>query len=794
MNSLTIRHRMLLLALLPALLVAVTLYLYFVSNQLESLSRGLADHGYTLATQLAPASEYPVATGHTELLAQLARSALAARHVSGLAILDRDGQVLLNQGPLTIQSAWLTPQAEVSRCNETPEELTFCATIRRTLLPVDDFEQTQRLHRGEPIGTVILRLSKGEMLALRSSTILETVAITLVVTFFIAWVAVFTGGRIAEPIEAVANTVARVTSGELTHRTAEDGQGELLRLQQGLNQMIDALRSNRDQMQQRIDEATARLRQTLEELEAANRDLRRQRARAEEASRAKSVFLATMSHEIRTPLSGILGLLALLRESQLDAVQRDYLYHLELSARTLRTLLDDILDFSRIEAGRLVLVQEQFSPITVLEDVALLLATTAHEKGLELVCHIAPELPEQVKGDPARLRQVLLNLVGNAIKFTERGRVVIRAQFINDPKAPLGRFEVIDTGPGIPPEKQAVIFDSFTQGDPSNRRRFGGSGLGTTIARELVLLMGGRIGLDSGTGGGTLFWFELPWEGTEPTYPPPMTHLAWVVEADPEARVALIDAARAMGVRAISMSPVEVVNAPPQGEPPALIFLAENGPDPSRDNLAQLLRTRFGPTHPLLVHLRYLTTHNETDLYDQHLVKPVTRAALASCIAQLQRKELPLLPLGESAEPLPGMRVLVAEDDQVNAKVITTFLSRAGFEVVHAENGSQALALLTAEPFDVVLMDVRMPGTDGLEATRCWRAQERHSPGHHLPIIALTANSSDEDVQACRAAGMDDFLAKPVTPLQLFTALERVNIGLRADAAGTTPVRQPAAG
>jgi signal transduction histidine kinase/DNA-binding response OmpR family regulator len=539
-----------------------------------------------------------------------------------------------------------------------------------------------------------------------------------------------------------------------------------------------------------IVEDLMRLHLTTEELKARELVLTQAQGEAEAANQAKSQFLSNMSHEVRTPMNGIIGMNGLLLRSALTPEQRKFAEAVQISADSLLGIINDILDISKLEAGKVEIEVVDFSLETVIEDVVELFAPQAEEKTIEIAAFVDDGARKPLRGDPARLRQILLNLVSNAVKFTDRGVVAVEAHsnLMEDGRTRV-RVEVQDTGVGVSPEAKGLLFQKFQQADGSITRRFGGTGLGLSISRELIALMNGRIGVEDSARGGSTFWFEVDLAaGLAPLVEAPtvgtLKGLRILVVDD-------IELNRSIFVRQLEAEGAIVTEAPGGsaclkavacaeqiGQPYDIVLLDHMMPDIAGDSVAEMIRSHSEWRQPKLVLASSMGAPLKGDRasqagFDAFLTKPVRHQALVDCLARVCAVQMAAA--GEPMAKPPCIdldvparaRILLVEDNQINTLLAVTLLEEAGYRVECATNGQEAIEAAKRCVFDLILMDIQMPVMNGLDAARAIRGLG--GPNSLAPIVAMTANAMREDQDSCLAAGMNDFVSKPIE-LQTFLA------------------------
>ncbi len=771
MTKYGLRARVFTMTLAPTLIIGLLLSTFFTMNRYTDLENQLISTGTSIIEPLAISSEYGMTTKSREAVRRLI-SYTHRKHskiVRSIAVFDSNHELFVTSN--------FHPNFEQLMLNkEKPIPLLLninlhedILILRAPILTEGQFSnQFEDVAINQPLGYIAIEL---DLSSLRLQQYQEIFAALTVLALGLSLSGLFAYRLmqdVTKPISHMVSVVDRIRRGHLDTRIETNLHGELDTLKNGINAMAISLSEYHVEMQQSIDQATSDLRETLEQLEIQNVELDIAKKRAQEAARVKSEFLANMSHELRTPLNGVIGFTRQLLKTRLSSSQQDYLLTIEGSANNLLTIINDILDFSKLEAGKLLLENIPFEFQESLDEVVALLAPSAHEKGLEITLKVDPNIPTGVIGDPLRIQQVLTNLVGNSIKFTERGNIdiSIELKMLSDNSIDL-QFVIRDTGIGISERQQAQLFQAFSQADASISRRYGGTGLGLVITQKLVSQMGGEIGLNSRLHQGSTFWFSIRLGTTELPIAEPIDNTllmgksVLLIESNAQSATILQQQLSQEG-----LSVNHCLEIPTQIEYHDFVLINFSA-DSSWDNLSVLKYIeRLQQTCPkVIVGLPSTELALSEELLHipnvTCLAKPPAKRklfnALVNSHAQLPEIVIPTTVLPES-EILP-LTVMAVDDNPANLKLITALLQERVATVISCRNGQDAVKQAKNRQFDVILMDIQMPQMDGVMA--CQKIRE--IPLNMMtPIIAVTAHAMAGERERLINAGMDDYLTKPI--------------------------------
>jgi two-component system sensor histidine kinase BarA len=778
-----IKNRVLFLALIPTITISILLGVYFVSIRLEDLSKALNDRGTAVAVRLASQGEYGLFARDTEALRNLARRSIT-KEISSIGFYDKKGSEIASAGKLNPDLEPPTNNIGTVQIipNQLNDTINYIAPITLPEVIIDSYPDSTQTLVDENLKTTIIGWVKVELdhkaTRLKEYQVLIHSALIVLLGLSISsLLALRLGYDVTQPILELSAAVERIKNGNLQTRVKAESHWELGILQSGINTMASALEVAHQELQHNIEQATADLRQTLKTIEIQNIELDLARKSAEAATQVKSEFLASMSHELRTPLNGIIGFINLLDKTELTETQHDFLDTIQKSSRSLLSIINDILDFSKIEAGKLHLDLVPMDIRECIEDALTLLAPGAHDKALELVSFVYADVPNKIYGDPLRIKQVVTNLVSNAIKFTQQGSVVIRVMLEQD--GPLHVklcVSVTDTGIGLSETQQKELFHAFNQTDPNITRRFGGTGLGLVICKKLVEQMHGSIELESEPGRGTTFWFTIRAEKCKDSAPSIESELRDIrillYERHRVSRLALMHLLQEWGIRVEECDQAEdielmVQQARNKNDPFKMAIIGVNQPSVERDfinsMIAQLKVPLDCPVGILANTTEYLT-HSEIlkDGATLCLAKPVCRNKLYEAL----RRIFILQPQFHSIPAeLPSMNILAVDDNQANLKLVKVFLENMGVIPTIAKSGYEALQFIKKHSYNLILMDLQMPGIDGIETAI--QIRNSNNPNYITPIVALSAHIQANEQEKIIEAGINDYLIKPIDETSL---------------------------
>lgn len=765
-----VQKRILLITLMPCLITAAALGSYFTYARISDLNASSISGAQNLARQAAMSASQWLQMDHN-LLHQHMQMYLDVADVKAIALLNPKQVSLFRIGPKPTESE-LSQLKMVQDLHqlETPNSLRIRAPI---------YQRSASRDSSSPLlGWVELDFDHGLIHIQQYQATITALALVLLCTVFGLYLSLRASQRISQPLQGIAATLEQLESGNLDARIRVDSSNDFSMLASGINAMASSLQQAHQELQDNVEQATQDLKETLETLEVQNIELNMARKEALDASQTKSEFLANMSHEIRTPLNGILGFTKLLEKTQLSRRQQEYLHTIESSSSSLLTIINDILDFSKIEAGKLVLDKVPVQLRDVMDEVLTMLAPEAHKKGIELAAQIFHDIPHEFIGDPSRLKQVLTNLVSNAVKFTEQGSVIIRVSLEDEQGEQLVlKFSVIDTGIGLTDLQKENLFKAFSQADASTSRRFGGTGLGLVISKYLVDHMHGDIGVESASGVGSTFWFTGLFEASH-VHTDHIEHYPWFDEkayilchrkvTGQSLQHQLMD----LGFEAQLFEQYEQFEAAVNKAAPKLTLM-EVGEIQSHLDMWQSLSAQGKVIALLPSNESTLLDYCQQQNIDRHLVFPVAQRRLTHTLQELfdsVPKPAHAAHATGADEPLRTVNVLAVDDNEPNLKLLTTWLQDLGVEVMRARGGKQAVSMASSHLFDLIFMDIQMPDMDGGTAGKIIGETTQNSK---TPLVALTAHALPNERKQLLQDGFDDYLTKPISEEQLDHTLRK---------------------
>lgn len=797
MKDLTIHTRVILLVLFPIFIFALVLGVYVITSRVVDLENELLLHGEIILNHVANISKHSILNENKQELHEITDILLEERELQSVAFFDHHKDLLAYNGSDD-------PQFEKIRNNiefrdntvaiaSTKNSITFTTPIIYNALNLSS-QNKQAAHKfkinahNSVIGWVSITLGRSQTLLKEYEVIFATISFLTLGMMLTTFLARHTAKRLTVPLYNICSAVKKLEQGELTTRIQTQSTGEIRELEDGINKMAVALQNAHDELENNVEQATSDLQQSLETIEKKNIELAEAQKEALEASRIKSEFIANMSHEIRTPMNGIIGFTNLLLETDLSNLQRNYLSTIQKSTLNLLNLVNNILDFSRLDSGQLRLEYSSFDFRDCIEEVMTIMSPLANSKHLEFVALVDDQVPRKIISDPLRLKQIMINLISNAIKFTEKGEVILRIKLEGfDDKKMRIKVLISDTGIGLSLSDQKLIFSAFQQADNNITRKYGGTGLGLAICKKIIDQMAGEIGIFSNENEGVTFWFTFTAEHSLLAQDKDPLHFintdAYLFEPHPVTRDAIYNLLTLWQIKLKTFSdPDQLLTELQTKNSPKFLIVSLNQSGNSERVYAKLLfdvnKFYKGPivaltNSPDQTTIEYLQTHGASIA----LTKPVTRAQLYQAIFQILPGKLPDSVLQKSNLSaleqcnLSNKHFLCVDDNLQNAKLVAELLKQTGATVTIAHDGLEALMLAENEPFDFILMDLRMPKMDGYQALK--HIRKLNNSNSHIPIIALSAHISEDESKDITQFGFNDYLSKPINKNILLKTIKK---------------------
>ncbi len=804
MNKWNVSTRIFVLAIVPTILIALLLSIFFVNSYSKTSNLSLSQRAYSVTANLAASSEFDIVSQNFINLQKSAQQAMQAdSDIELIVIYDSNSRIITSVGstaildnlpifePGNFNSESINQQGNINVVSqEFYQGYLYSTTISSNFIePHEQWKPkgTNLIESDQILGYLVVYFSQAAILSSQIKVLIGSLAIIFLGLLLSIKLAQKTSSSVIQPIENMTSGVNRIKEGFLNTRISTDTSSELKRLEQGINTMAQRLEHNQEELKAAVKQATTDLQDTLETLEVNNLELDLARKQALEASRIKTEFLANMGHEIRTPMNGVIGFTDLLLKTQLNNKQKDFLLDIKRSAGNLLSIIDDILDYSKIEAGKMSLERYPFDLRECVDDVFSMLGPKANKKGLELISLIYSDVPSSLLGDPIRIKQIITNLIGNAIKFTQSGCIELHAEIESELEQELTlKIQVKDTGIGMSVEQQNSLFKAFNQADASTKRIFGGTGLGLVISKSLVEKMGGEINVESTADAGSNFWFTLKCMASESSQEKEIGsqilahNSALVFDPHSSVRLSMIQMLEDLNMSVTSFETIEdliteVELCKANQKSIEIIIVGGQAFKRRKAQLEHLCSQASEISCPVIT----FSTSAEPSALDQlqqlgvsrTLRKPLTHRNLYNVLLEtLRDKDLASVDSHENLDlsVLSNLYVLAVDDNPANLRLVDILLTDLGVNVDIAEDGMQAISLSKDKVYDLILMDIQMPEIDGIEASRTIKANNTNAK---TPIVALTAHSMANEKEQLIEAGMADYMTKPVSESDLVKIL-----------------------